>query len=98
MSSTCKGLVLGYRRGSNEQYPRQVLVSVLVDRKSVHSLVGAKAVIRDRYGNTYIGKVVKVLGSRNSKLLVVFRRSVPGQLISRPVILEKRTSRQASQT
>lgn len=92
MSSKCTGLILSYRHGSNEQYPRQVLVGVPVDRKSVHGLIGAKVIARDEYGNVYTGKVTKVLGSRNPKLVVVFGRSVPGQLIGKPVIVEKCTS------
>lgn len=92
MGSTYMGLALSYRRGSSEQYPRQVLVSVPVDRKSVHSLIGAKVLVKDKYGNIYIGKVTKVLGSRNPKLVAVFKKGVPGQLIGKPVIVEKRAS------
>lgn len=89
MSSTCTGLVLSYRRGSNKQYPGQVLVSVPIDRKRVHGLIGTKVIVKDKHGNVYIGKVIGALGSRNPKLIVVFKRSVPGQLIGKPVIVEK---------
>ncbi|MEM0001200.1 MAG: 50S ribosomal protein L35ae [Desulfurococcaceae archaeon] len=89
MGQTCMGLILGYRRGSNTQYPGQVLVSAPIDRKGIYSLVGTKVVARDEYGNVYVGRVIKVLGSRNPKLVVAFRGGIPGQLIGRPVIVEK---------
>ncbi len=89
MASTAYvGVIVGYRRGSNTQYTNQVLV--VVERANPHSLVGCRVVARDSKGNSYIGRVVKVVGSRNPKAVVVFRRNVPGQLIGSSVLIEKR--------
>ena len=87
------GMVLGYRRGPNTQYPGQVVVSVLADRKVVYSLVGSKVKVKDKYNNTYIGRVVRVVGSRNPKVLVTFNKNIPGQLIGKQVIIERSPQR-----
>lgn len=82
------GIVSGYKRGLGTQYPKQAYVVVNTERKRAYSLVGCKVRAQDHEGNIYIGKVVKVIGSRNPKLLVVFRRNLPGQMIGKTVFLE----------
>lgn len=90
MKLTYTGIIVGYRRGTNTQYPSQVYITISgVDRKTIHSFIGSKVIARDSKGNVYIGRVVKVLGSRNPKAVVVFRRNIPGQLIGKPVLIEK---------
>lgn len=84
-----RGVIVGYRRGSNTQYPNQVYVLADVDSRLIYSLVGCKVRAIDTKGNTYVGKVVKVIGSRNPKLIVHFKRSIPGQLIGKQVLIEK---------
>ncbi len=72
---------MGYRRGSNTQYVNQVYIKVL-DYPNVYSLVGCRVRVVDGYGNTYLGKVIKVHGrSRNSVVIATFNRNVPGQVI-----------------
>lgn len=86
MEST--GRILGYRRGPNEQYPNQVLVKIdnVDNYKDASKFIAAKVVLRDRYGNVYIGKVVGVHG-RKGVVRVVFRRNIPGQAIGSTVLL-----------
>ena len=80
-SPVALGIVLGYRRGSNTQYVNQVYIKVL-DHPNVHSLVGCRVRVVDGYGNTYLGKVIKVHGrGRNGVVIATFNRSVPGQVI-----------------
>lgn len=83
-----RGVIVGYRRGTNNQYPRQVYVVVDINKKSVYALIGCKVVAKDSKENTYIGKIVKIVGSRNPKAIVVFRRNIPGSLIGKPVIIK----------
>jgi len=75
------GVIRSYRRSGARQYNEQVLVQVFTDPKLVGSLVGAKVIARDRYGNVYRGKVVKVLSFKNCTVVVRFRPNVPGQLL-----------------
>ena len=81
-----RGVVVGYRRGTNTQYVNQVLVRVVdTVMKRVDSLIGAKVLVKDQWGNTYIGKVVKVHArGRNNVVIVRFNRNVPGQVIGEP--------------
>ncbi len=81
------GIVVGYRRGMNTQYTNQVLVRVIdTVMKRVDSLVGAKVLVKDQWGNSYVGKIVKVHAhGRNNVVIVRFNRNVPGQVIGEPV-------------
>ncbi len=82
-----RGVVVGYRRGTNTQYTNQVLVRVVdTVMKRVDSLIGAKVLVRDQWGNSYIGKVVRVHArGRNNVVIVRFNRNLPGQVIGEPV-------------
>lgn len=76
------GIVLGYRRGSNKQYINQVYIKIVAQFVNVHSLIGRKVRVTDSYGNIYFGRIVRVHGSgRNSVVIAVFNRNIPGQLI-----------------
>jgi len=85
------GVVMGYRRGSNTQYPRQVLIKVVNSlTKKVDNLVGAKLLVKDTYGNEYHGRVVKVHArGRNNVVIGVFNRNLPGQAIGAEVLIYK---------
>jgi large subunit ribosomal protein L35Ae len=80
------GIVLGYRRGSNTQYVNQVYIKVL-GNCNVHSLVGCRVRVVDGYGNTYLGRVIRVHGrGRNGVVIATFSRNVPGQVIGGEVL------------
>ncbi len=83
------GIVLGYRRGSNTQYPRQVLIKVIENmKKRVDNLIGAKVLVRDKYGNRYIGKIIRVHArGKNNVVVAVFRRNLPGQAIGAEALI-----------
>jgi ribosomal protein L35AE/L33A len=83
------GVIRSYRRSGARQYNEQVLVQVFTDPKLVGSLVGAKAIARDRHGNVYRGNVVKVHSFRNCVVVVRFRPNIPGQLLSSRVEILK---------
>lgn len=76
-----RGAILSYRRGGARQYNSQVLIKVFIERKNIGSLVGSKVIARDRYGNIYRGKVLKVHSYRNSIAIVKFKPNIPGQLL-----------------
>lgn len=82
-----RGVVMGYRRGMNTQYTNQVLVRVVdTVMKRVDGLIGAKVLVKDQWGNTYVGKVVRVHArGRNNIVIAKFKRNVPGQVIGEPV-------------
>ena len=76
-----EGIILGYRRGNLRQNTRQVYLKVTYSTKALGNLVGCKVIVKDRYGNTYRGKIVKVHSWRNSVVICVFEPRLPGQLI-----------------
>ncbi len=78
---------MGYRRGAGRQYNSQVLVKVFVEPKRVGTLVGAKVIASDRYGNVYRGKIVKIHSFSKSVAIVVFRPNIPGQMIGHIVTI-----------
>lgn len=77
------GVILGYRFGNREQNPNQVFIKILSTLlKSPHNLVGAKVLVKDTYGNTYYGKIIKVHGSGKNKVVIArFNNNLPGQVI-----------------
>jgi len=81
------GVIVSYRRGGGgRQYPQHVIVRVLnVTRREIGSLVGAKVIATDKYGNIYKGKVVRPHGRRNSLVIVRFKPNIPGQLLGTQV-------------
>lgn len=83
MSSSLKvfGIIKGFRRGGGRQYNDHVLVQLLADAKTVGSLVGAKIRVVDKYGNAYVGRIVKIHSFRNSVAIAKFNRNLPGQAI-----------------
>ncbi len=77
-----RAVIVGYRRGSNTQYPRQVILKVEgVPLKVAKGLAGKRVVYRDRHGNVYRGRILRRHGARNPLLLARFERPLPGQAI-----------------
>ena len=89
--ASIRGAIIGYRRGSARQYNNQVLVKVFVDPKRVGSLVGAKVIASDRYGNVYRGRIVKIHSFSKSIAVVVFKPNIPGQMIGHLVSIIPRS-------
>jgi len=75
------GVIRGYRRGPNDQYPNQALIRVFTDPESLGGLVGARVIARDSHGNVYRGRVLKVLSLKNTTVVARFKPNIPGQLI-----------------
>ncbi len=91
--SVIKGVIRGYRRGSNAQYCNQLLIRVFVDPKDLGKLIGAKVITRDSHGNTYRGKIIRIHSFRNSVVVAKFKPNLPGQLIGHYVeILSSKSS------
>ncbi|HIP56741.1 MAG TPA: 50S ribosomal protein L35ae [Ignisphaera aggregans] len=82
-----RGVIMGYRRGSNTQYNNQVLVKVFIEPKLVGTLVGAKVIASDRYGNVYRGKIIRIHSFNKSIAVVVFKPNIPGQMIGQLVTI-----------
>ena len=77
-----KGVIMGYRRGTNTQYTSQVLVKLLIDDPRKAGLfVAGRALYRDKHGNVYRGRVVRLHGRRNGVVVVRFTPNLPGQSI-----------------
>ncbi len=87
------GLIMGYRRGTNTQYENQVIIMVddMGSRKEVSRLVGWRVLYRDKYGNTYRGKIVRVHGNKNT-VIAVFKPNLPGQAIGGLVYIYPRNA------
>jgi len=77
-----KAVILGYRRGTNTQYPQQVLLLVEgVSAREAHGLIARRVVYRDEHGNVYRGRIVGKHGARNPVVVAVFKPNLPGQAI-----------------
>ena len=76
------GLVIGYRRGSNTQYERQVLLRIdgVSSRRTASSLIGWRVLYRDSKGNVYRGTIVGVHGGKGV-VVARFKPNLPGQAI-----------------
>ena len=90
MAPEATGVIMGYRQGGGRQYTQSVLVKLLnVDPKQAGTFVGGIAVYRDRHGNTYKGRVLRLHGRRNAVVEVRFKPHLPGQAIGDLVTVKK---------
>ncbi len=83
-SGEVRGLIIGYRRGSNTQYPNEVLVKLygIDDKRHAAGFIGKKIVYVDEKGNVYRGKIIGVHGNKGV-LRAVFKPNLPGQAIGK---------------
>lgn len=83
-----EGVVLGYRRGTNTQYPSEVLVKFygVESRSDASRLIGRKVIYKDVYGNVFHGKVIGVHG-RKGVVRAAFKPNLPGQAIGRGTVI-----------
>lgn len=85
---TVEGVILGYRQGGGRQYPSQVLVKLFVNPRDVGRFIGGTVRFTDRHGNTYVGRILRRHGARNSVVVVKFKPNIPGQAIASRVTAE----------
>jgi len=90
-----RGVVMGYRRGGNTQYPSEVLLYVhgVSSRREASRLVGLKVVYVDDKGNTYRGRIIGVHGGKGV-LRASFKPHLPGQAIGREVRILREEKKQ----
>ena len=85
--TTYKGIIKGYRRGPNNQNPNQVLVEIIgVNREKARQLIGSQVEYVDKYGNRYVGVIIRHHGTKNT-VRVKFNPNIPGQAIGEEVII-----------
>lgn len=90
MAREATGVIMGYRLGGGRQYAQSVLVKLVsVDPKEAGVFVGGIAVYRDKHGNTYKGRVLRLHGKRNGVVEVRFKPHLPGQAIGGLVTVRK---------
>ncbi len=79
---TRRAWIIGFRRGPRSQNPGQVILRIegVLDHRLASRYIGSKVIYRDRYGNTYIGRIVKTHGGKGL-VRAVFRPNLPGQAI-----------------
>jgi len=82
------GVIVGYRRGTNTQYEKQMLIRVdgINSRNKASKLIGWKVAYRDKNGRVFRGKIVRVHGN-NGIVIAVFNPPLPGQAIGNNVYI-----------
>ncbi len=80
-------IILGYRRGGNEQYENQVLLKAPGDYREASKLIGKKVIYKDGHGNVYKGKIIRVHG-RKGVVIAVFKPNLPGQAFGGVAVVE----------
>jgi len=79
--SSVKGVIESFRRGLKTQREDQLIIYLPGFAKdAVNDLIGKEVVVRDKYGNTYIGYVKRRHGN-GSKVLVEFDKGLPGHVL-----------------
>ncbi len=81
-----KGIIVSYRRGRHTQTMNQMLV-LPEDAKKAGSLLGKKVVFKTKTGEI-AGKVTSLHG-RKGVVRVVFERGMPGQSLSKEVVISE---------
>ncbi len=83
------GIIVGYARGPNTQYPQFVLVRLNVSKNTkIDNYIGRKLVVVDKHGNRYVGKIVRKHSRKHPIVRAKFKPNIPGQLIGSTVIVE----------
>ncbi len=83
------GIIVGYRRGPNQQYTNQVIMKIdgVVNRRQAARFIGSLVKIVDKHGNVYKGKIVGTHGCKGY-VRAVFKPNLPGQLIGVTATIE----------
>jgi large subunit ribosomal protein L35Ae len=77
-----KGVIVNFVRGGGRQYNNKVIVKVLdASSQTIGKVIGGKAIYVDKYGNKYVGRILRRHGARNSLVLVRFKPNIPGQAL-----------------
>ncbi|MEM1673309.1 MAG: 50S ribosomal protein L35ae [Candidatus Bathyarchaeia archaeon] len=86
MSSDLFGVVVNYRLGPREQYPRECILQFpgINSRSEASQLIGRKVSWTDGKNNTIIGVIVAPHGN-NGLVRARFRRGLPGQALGTEV-------------
>jgi large subunit ribosomal protein L35Ae len=80
-----KGIILSYRRGSATQTTNQMII-MPEDPKKASDLVGKKVVFKCKTHD--INGVVTSLHGRKGEIRAKFEKGLPGQSISKTVLIE----------
>jgi len=91
MSTAILGVIVNYRRSKARQYNNQVLIKILTPTQNLGALVGAKAIVKDKYGNLYKGKIIKIHSWRNQVVRAIFNPNIPGQVLGERVMIVPRS-------
>ncbi len=75
------GVIESFRRGPGTQREDQLIILLpTMDRAEVEKLIGAKVIVRDKYGNRYEGYVKRRHGN-GAKILAQFEKGLPGHVL-----------------
>jgi len=84
------GIIESYRRGPRTQRNNQMIIYLpTVKLDEISKLVGAEVIYKDRFGNIYEG-IVKKRHGNGTKLLVEFKRALPGTSLGEIVKIKKK--------
>ncbi len=80
--------ILSNRRGVRTQYNNQYILKVdddkYIDKKTVSTLLGKKAIFKTGSGKSITGTIVSTHGNKGA-VRVIFERGLPGTAISQKV-------------
>ncbi|MEM3479199.1 MAG: 50S ribosomal protein L35ae [Candidatus Bathyarchaeia archaeon] len=82
MASELFGIVVNYRLGPREQYPRECILQFpnVKSRSETNQLIGRKVAWTDGKKNTIVGVIVAPHGNKGL-VRARFRRGLPGQAL-----------------
>lgn len=80
-----KGTIMGYRRGSNTQTTNQMII-LPEDLSKSNELIGKKVVFKTKNGQ--IAGEITALHGNSGKVRARFEKGLPGQSISKEVMIE----------
>ncbi|MBS7604862.1 MAG: 50S ribosomal protein L35ae [Candidatus Bathyarchaeia archaeon] len=86
MSFSLRGIIVNYRLGPREQYPREYILQFqgINSRREAWQLIGRRVSWTDGKKNTIVGVIVAPHGN-NGLVRARFRRGLPGQALGTEV-------------
>lgn len=84
-----EGIIVNYKQGRHTQTTNQMIVKVsgMDSKEKAEKLVGKKVVYTNERGNAITGEVRSAHGNSGA-LRVLFEKGMPGQAISKKVVIE----------
>ena len=81
------GVIANFKLGGNNKDDKRVIVQLPSTLQLSNKIIGRKVIWISSSKKKFIGKIIKFHGRSNKKVIVEFRKGLPGQALGKKVII-----------